>query len=230
METRALAIAFFYAVGTGLGGIIGPLLFGHLIATHNRNMVMVAFLIGAGVMALGGVAEIFLGVRAESTQLEDIAEPLTAEAAEGGYGDDGKSGGEQPVNGGQSATLEGPGRETARVDPQPQTPIPTWAGRRPVLAGHVGNGCPKSLLTVRRSRPRSRHDRCDASKNRVPLERADLARRIGARRWGPGRFREALDEAQAEGRVVRLGRGRYGSTVNGAVERSSGLSPVISAP
>src|SRR5581483_6463261 len=37
METRALAIAFFYAVGTGLGGIIGPLLFGHLIATNNRT-------------------------------------------------------------------------------------------------------------------------------------------------------------------------------------------------
>ena len=48
METRALAIAFFYAIGTGLGGIIGPLLFGHLIATHDRSMVMVAFLIGAG--------------------------------------------------------------------------------------------------------------------------------------------------------------------------------------
>ena len=94
METRALAIAFFYAVGTGLGGIIGPLLFGHLIATHNRNMVMVAFLIGAGVMALGGIAEIFLGVRAESTQLEEIAEPLTAEAAEDGSGDDDKSGGD----------------------------------------------------------------------------------------------------------------------------------------
>ena len=31
METRALAIAFFYAVGTAVGGITGPLLFGHLI-------------------------------------------------------------------------------------------------------------------------------------------------------------------------------------------------------
>ena len=84
METRALAIAFFYAVGTGAGGIVGPLLFGHLIATKDRNMVMVAFLIGAGVMALGGIAEIFLGVRAEQTQLEDIAKPLTAEEAESG--------------------------------------------------------------------------------------------------------------------------------------------------
>ena len=84
METRALAIAFFYAVGTGLGGIIGPLLFGHLIATKDRNMIMLAFLIGAGVMALGGLAEIFLGVRAENTQLEDVAKPLTAEEAESG--------------------------------------------------------------------------------------------------------------------------------------------------
>src|SRR5947199_21525 len=55
METRALAIAFFYAVGTGLGGIIGPLLFGHLIATNSRGWVTVAFLIGAVVMALGGI-------------------------------------------------------------------------------------------------------------------------------------------------------------------------------
>src|SRR4029077_3202376 len=30
MEPRALSIAFFYAVGTAAGGIVGPLLFGHL--------------------------------------------------------------------------------------------------------------------------------------------------------------------------------------------------------
>ena len=28
METRALCIAFFYAIGTAVGGITGPLLFG----------------------------------------------------------------------------------------------------------------------------------------------------------------------------------------------------------
>src|SRR5581483_3422909 len=84
METRALAIAFFYAIGTGLGGIIGPLLFGHLIATNNRGWVMVAFLIGSGVMALGGIAELFLGVKAEQAPLENIAKPLTAEEAEEG--------------------------------------------------------------------------------------------------------------------------------------------------
>ena len=31
METRAMAIAFFYAIGTGIGGIIGPIYFGRLI-------------------------------------------------------------------------------------------------------------------------------------------------------------------------------------------------------
>ena len=79
METRALAIAFFYAIGTALGGIIGPLLFGSVVASHDRGQVAVVFLIGAGVMALGGIAELFLGVRAERASLEDIAKPLTAE-------------------------------------------------------------------------------------------------------------------------------------------------------
>ncbi len=60
METRALAIAFFYAVGTGIGGIIGPLLFGNLIASGNRGEVAIAFFIGAAVMALGGLAELHL--------------------------------------------------------------------------------------------------------------------------------------------------------------------------
>src|SRR5262249_44680293 len=98
METRALAIAFFYAIGTGAGGIVGPLLFGHLIATHERSMILVAFLIGAAVMAVGGIAELFLGVNAEQTQLEDVAKPLTAEEAESGElaGDESADAEQQP--------------------------------------------------------------------------------------------------------------------------------------
>ena len=84
METRALAIAFFYAVGTAVGGITGPLLFGHLIESGSRNEVIIAFLIGAGVMAIGGIAELLFGVKAEQAELEDIAQPLTAEEAEEG--------------------------------------------------------------------------------------------------------------------------------------------------
>src|SRR4051794_13444616 len=81
METRALAIAFFYAVGTAAGGIIGPLMFGTLIDSGDRGLDAIGFAVSAAVMALGGVAELFFGVRAEQTPLEDIAKPLTAEEA-----------------------------------------------------------------------------------------------------------------------------------------------------
>ncbi|MEV0974271.1 MFS transporter [Microtetraspora glauca] len=79
METRALAIALFYAVGTGIGGITGPLVFGEFIATGSMTLVAVGFLIGAAAMALGGIAELAFGVRAEQQSLEHIAKPLTAE-------------------------------------------------------------------------------------------------------------------------------------------------------
>ena len=82
METRALAIAFFYAIGTGVGGISGPLLFGNFINSGEESLVAVGFFIGAGVMALGGLAELVFGVRAEGVELEDIAKPLTAADAE----------------------------------------------------------------------------------------------------------------------------------------------------
>ena len=65
METRALAIAFFYAVGTGLGGIIGPVLFGKLIATKRPSDVAIGYLIGGALMFAAGLVEIFLGVDAE---------------------------------------------------------------------------------------------------------------------------------------------------------------------
>ncbi|MCV7345927.1 MFS transporter [Mycolicibacterium rhodesiae] len=78
METRALAIAFFYAIGTAIGGITGPLLFGQLIGSGERGLVAVAFLVGAAVMAVGGLVELAWGVKAEGRQLEDIAAPLTS--------------------------------------------------------------------------------------------------------------------------------------------------------
>ena len=77
METRALAIAFFYAVGTAIGGITGPLLFGKLIESGVHGQVMLSFLIGAVVMAIGGVVEMMWGVKAEGQRLEDLALPLT---------------------------------------------------------------------------------------------------------------------------------------------------------
>jgi MFS family permease len=83
METRALCIAFFYAIGTAAGGIAGPLLFGKLIedasASKDITQIAVGYFIGAVLMIAGGVVEIFLGVKAEGESLESIATPLTAE-------------------------------------------------------------------------------------------------------------------------------------------------------
>ena len=97
MESRALSIAFFYAVGTGLGGIVGPLLFGELINTGELEKVALGFLLGAVVMAIGGIAEILFGVDAEGKTLESIAEPLSA--AKGRLGSETKveSGPEPPA-------------------------------------------------------------------------------------------------------------------------------------
>lgn len=82
METRALAIAFFYAVGTAIGGITGPVLFGQLIESGQRAEVVWSFLIGAGVMAAAGLVELWLGVPAEGRRLEELAMPLTVDDAE----------------------------------------------------------------------------------------------------------------------------------------------------
>jgi MFS family permease len=85
METRALCIAFFYAVGTAIGGIAGPLLFGKLIddATESKDITQIAvgYFIGAALMIGAGIVAIFLGVKAEGQSLENIAKPLTAEDA-----------------------------------------------------------------------------------------------------------------------------------------------------
>jgi len=77
MESRAMAIAFFYACATGVGGIAGPWLFGSLIGSGDRDQLYIGYLIGAGLMVLGGIVEIVLGVNAEQKGLEDVAEPLT---------------------------------------------------------------------------------------------------------------------------------------------------------
>jgi MFS family permease len=93
METRALAIAFFYAVGTAIGGISGPLLFGQLINSGERGQVVWSFLIGAVVMAVAGLVELWLGIAAEQRPLEDLALPLTVADAEDEDEDAGESAG-----------------------------------------------------------------------------------------------------------------------------------------
>ena len=85
METRALCIAFFYAIGTAVGGITGPLYFGKLIdnaRVGDITGIATGYYIGAALMIAGGIVAAFLGVKAEGKSLERIAQPLTAEDAD----------------------------------------------------------------------------------------------------------------------------------------------------
>jgi MFS family permease len=78
LEIRALAIAFFYAVGTGVGGVVGPTLFGALIETGSRGHVFAGYLIGAILMIMAGAIALRWAVAAERKPLETVARPLAA--------------------------------------------------------------------------------------------------------------------------------------------------------
>ncbi len=177
METRALAIAFFYAIGTAVGGITGPFLFGKMIESGEESQVAIAFFIGAGVMAIGGIVELFLGVKAERAQLEDIAKPLTAEEAEEDADPDA---GREPVPqrrgrdlAAEAAVRERERRHRYRLGPGRQSYSPGMVVSAPITEVELG----REVGAIER-----------ALAEHGPVERRELARLVGARFWGPGRF------------------------------------------
>ncbi|QND73655.1 MFS transporter [Tardiphaga robiniae] len=76
IEVRALAIAVFYAIGTGIGGVAGPALFGVLIDTGSRNSVFAGYLFGAVLMIVAAIVGWRYAVAAERQPLESVARPL----------------------------------------------------------------------------------------------------------------------------------------------------------
>ena len=76
LEIRALAIAFFYAIGTGIGGIAGPWLFGILIDTGSRGSLFAGYLLGSLLMIIAGGIAWRWAVAAERKSLETVARPL----------------------------------------------------------------------------------------------------------------------------------------------------------
>ena len=76
LELRALAIAFFYAIGTGVGGILGPWLFGVLIDTGSRTSLFAGYLLGAVLMVVAAIVMWRWGIAAERKPLEAVARPL----------------------------------------------------------------------------------------------------------------------------------------------------------
>jgi MFS family permease len=201
METRALSIAFFYATGTAAGGIVGPILFGHLIASGKEEQVAIGFFIGAVVMAVGGVAELLFGVKAEQRTLEDVAKPLTAEEAEGegegvaeGANEERRRAEERRRRVEERQRRERTGLRRYRPGPGQ---LSSYRGI-PLSAPYPQPGLDREVEIIDR-----------ALRDRGSANRRELGRRVGARYWGPGRFRAALREAVAEGRAKRLPRGEY---------------------
>src|SRR5262249_52925294 len=78
LEARALAIAFFYAIGTAIGGVASPWLFGVLVGTGGRGDVFLGYLLGAGLMIGAAIVELAIGIKAERQPLESVARPLSA--------------------------------------------------------------------------------------------------------------------------------------------------------
>jgi hypothetical protein len=177
METRALAIAFFYAIGTAIGGITGPLLFSKMIGSGDATQAGIAFLIGAAIMLIGAVAELLFGVRAEQRSLEDIATPLSAEEAE-----------RRPARRPAATRRYRPG-PAQRGGYSPGMPV-----SEPAPGVEYGREVERIVQTL---------------EERGPLDRTELARAVGARYWGPGRFAAALREAILSGRVRRVDGRRY---------------------
>jgi MFS family permease len=79
LEMRALAIALFYSVGTAVGGLGAPALFGRLIDSGRADALAWGYVAGAGLMIVAAAVEVVLGVDSERKSLEDVASPLTAE-------------------------------------------------------------------------------------------------------------------------------------------------------
>ena len=193
MESRALSIAFFYAVGTAAGGIVGPVLFGHLIATGSQDKVAIGFFVGAVVMAVGGIAELIFGVKAEGQQLEDVAEPLTAESQDGESDTESESEAETSAEPKQRRAPQRPARGRFRPGPGPLSSARAMS----VSGPHPQVPLDREIEIIDQ-----------ALQEHGAANRRELRNRVGARYWGPGRFNAALGQAIVQGRAKRLPRGQ----------------------
>ena len=76
LELRAFAIALFYSIGTMIGGVGAPLLFGFLIRTGSNWAVAGGYALGAALMLAGSLCEWTIGVEAAGQSLENVSKPL----------------------------------------------------------------------------------------------------------------------------------------------------------
>jgi hypothetical protein len=222
METRAMAIAFFYALGTGLGGIIGPTLFGSLIGSNSLVPVAWGYVLGAVLMAGAGIVELILGVNAEQKSLEEIAAPLSSDGADPSTrdGDAGAVDTEAAGESGQrdrSATSPGSSSQQGEtIDLTRPRVVHDLRGAYPVRSRAVWS--PTSLASSIPSPDPYAQGEIDrivrALDEHGPLDRDALSDAVRSRYWGPGRFVAALALAQRRGYIRKDGR-RYSTARSG---------------
>ncbi|MEV6653126.1 MFS transporter [Streptomyces sp. NPDC051219] len=215
METRALSISLFFAVGTGIGGITGPLLFGHFIHSGNPELMALGFIIGAAAMVLGGLAEVFFGVKAEQQSLENIAKPLTAEEAEADWRNEPSPEAARERARPENVRRAAREREQRIADRTARREERESAGGRryrpgtgssfysPGMVGTTGTAS-RTAAMADQSLDHEIEQVATALAERGPTSLAELERTVGGRSWGPGRFRKALREAVRESRAKSL--------------------------
>jgi MFS family permease len=76
LEMRAISISLFYAIGTALGGFVGPPLYGAMIEGGSRTALFGAYAAAASLMCVAALVTLFLGVNAERRPLEQVCTPL----------------------------------------------------------------------------------------------------------------------------------------------------------
>ena len=74
LAMRGFALALFFALGTLIGGVVGPALYGRLIARGSRVALAEGYALAAALMLLAALAAVWLGVDAEGKSLESVSE------------------------------------------------------------------------------------------------------------------------------------------------------------
>jgi MFS family permease len=200
LEIRAMVIAFFYAIGTGVSGILGPWLFGQLIASETRINVFYGYAAAGAVMVIAGVVHATMGVRAEQQALEDIAAPLSVEEAEQ-EGEEAEQEGEEPQPDDEAD------EDRSRPDGE-RTPAGSGVARiGPAAASARAGGLPRlsDLEAAERELAQETDVLVAALREDGPAPARELNRRVRARYWGPGQFRRAVRRGLAEDRLVETG-------------------------
>jgi MFS family permease len=183
METRAMCIAFFYAIGTAIGGITGPLLFGKLIQGHDVDPVFWGYAGAAGLMVAAGIVEALMGVEAAGRRLEDIAPPISAVE-------------------GEDAEAREPARAPAAAAPRLRPGFGRGVSQGWSPFASYSSELDSDLREEVAAIERILHERGE-------MDRDELRREVDSRTWGPGCFRQSLGHAVDTGIVRRTGRNRY---------------------